>query len=960
MSFAITTAVRQRLERLLNASEELQLVAAAQLLSALGEGRPHVLPVWLGLGKPRTHSHHIIFVFTRPRLFGLLRPLRGCFERLFCVVPLVANVRVEVQGKKCVLSWRNLRLRQAGAAPSAGDLHVEVLDNSVLLQVLKEEHMNACVQGFVFHEEQHGNHREVWAYQDYLPMELAKLTPAQVEVCLPQQQRRTRKELQSQLSLADDRRLRLLCLTWNVGAGQPRPNESLEAVLDEEPSPDICCIGFQETCQLSARRLLVDGSEWSAWRDWAVQGVREAYEEELVLLETGHLVGLLILVFVRSSFLEQVSDVRTAALGVGVGGYGGNKGAVAVRFELGRSSFCFVNAHLAAGQENYIARCQHYGTIMKKLAFTEEEDENMVRSYSEGASQDERAVRKAAAVFRAKIRGRSAKDPLAEDLTRSTTSFESGPGSPSARLAQPAGLRILDHDHVVWVGDTNSRLHWPGKLGGMPLLQARENILGKRYGELLALDQLNLMRRDGMAFHDFEEHRICFLPSYKWHPDRDAYDMRTQKHVPAWTDRILYRSKMSPGLSVSQYNMHAGLKQSDHRLVFACLRAPCDERLTGQRRERPTAFGQASTLELQPPSVLFKEAKPDILQHCTMRMSFLCAGGHSRQRFEVVLKTGLDEYWPLMGGAGPATEPWDDDEEEVPPLAHWLRVCPAKGVLRSSRPTELSLSLCVTGPVLERNDQEVTLVVRVGDGDMGNFLEQSLVVRAQLEPSVMRAPLDALAKLGRRALLGEVPASPSSQPDSRPLLPPKEVMSVMQWVLIQSRDMKPGTLEWWTDPLSDNHARMESELRELQRYVEHGWCFPRDNFQLPCRSAAPFILRWLGVLPEPIVPPHVIKALEAELADGRSKRGRLLRDLDELPRAVLLTVLCFFGQVSTRHGSFFGDFPARLACALTQQAPAPDAATWLVHVLTEEVKAERRFPPLQTISAYSACNALAS
>ncbi|OLP84916.1 hypothetical protein AK812_SmicGene34148 [Symbiodinium microadriaticum] len=96
------------------------------------------------------------------------------------------------------------------------------------------------------------------------------------------------------------------------------------------------------------------------------------------------------------------------------------------------------------------------------------------------------------------------------------------------------------------------------------------------------------------------------------------------------------------------------------------------------------------------------------------------------------------------------------------------------------------------------------------------------------------------------------------------------------------------------------------------------------------------------------------QGLNAELTDERrSKRGRLLRELKELPRVVLLTVLCFFGQISSRHGSFFSDFPARLACALTQQAPAPEVALWLIHVLTEEVKAERRFPPLQTIGAYS-------
>ena len=85
----------------------------------------------------------------------------------------------------------------------------------------------------------------------------------------------------------------------------------------------------------------------------------------------------LILVFVRSSFVPLVENTRCTSLGIGVGGYGGNKGAVAVRFDLGltprtalrvdalstgmksfcgllfgsgRSSFCFVNVHLAAGQ----------------------------------------------------------------------------------------------------------------------------------------------------------------------------------------------------------------------------------------------------------------------------------------------------------------------------------------------------------------------------------------------------------------------------------------------------------------------------------------------------------------------------------------------------------------------------------------------------------------------------------
>eukprot|EP00435_Cladocopium_sp_Y103_P039355 s613_g10.t1 len=121
----------------------------------------------------------------------------------------------------------------------------------------------------------------VWAYHDYLPMELAKLPASSVEVF--SQPRRTRKErantMARELSSPDDRRLRLLCLTWNVGATRPLSSESLEAVLDEEPSPDLCIIGFQETCQLSARRLLADGTEWEQWQKWAEKSVKDAKEQ---------------------------------------------------------------------------------------------------------------------------------------------------------------------------------------------------------------------------------------------------------------------------------------------------------------------------------------------------------------------------------------------------------------------------------------------------------------------------------------------------------------------------------------------------------------------------------------------------------------------------------------------------------------------------------------------------------
>merc|ERR1712039_312384 len=105
----------------------------------------------------------------------------------------------------------------------------------------------------------------------------------------------------------------------------------------------------------------------------------------------------------------------------------------------------------------------------------------------------------------------------------------------------------------------------------MPITQAKELVMNMRFGELLAYDQLGLMRRDGMAFDGFDEQKIAFLPSYKWRVHQDELDMRSQKHVPAWTDRILYKSMARPVACSYRYSIDLSLKQSDHRPVFACF-----------------------------------------------------------------------------------------------------------------------------------------------------------------------------------------------------------------------------------------------------------------------------------------------------------------------------------------------------------------------------------------------------
>ena len=180
------------------------------------------------------------------------------------------------------------------------------------------------------------------------------------------------------------KKLTVFCGTWNVNA--KKPGEDISSWLMPPASrgklPDIYCLGFQEVVDLNAQNLLVDHSvskDWERHIESSKLG-QKVFGSEYVLKQSTHLVGLLMVVYVRKSLSALVRDVDSEVCGVGILGMGGNKGAVAVRMGIYDTTIAFVNSHLAAHKNNVQGRNSDFHNICKRVRFKSRSAEERIGS----------------------------------------------------------------------------------------------------------------------------------------------------------------------------------------------------------------------------------------------------------------------------------------------------------------------------------------------------------------------------------------------------------------------------------------------------------------------------------------------------------------------------------------------------------------------------------------------------
>lgn len=137
-------------------------------------------------------------------------------------------------------------------------------------------------------------------------------------------------------------------------------------------------------------------------------------------------------------------------------------------------------------------------------------------------------------------------------------------------------------DCIFWCGDLNFRLSQPRD-------EVVQWVAEQKFPvpKPLALqgDQLLNIRVEGSIFREFEEGPITFPPTYKYDPGTQRFDTSHKQRAPAYTDRILFKSKGSSRrrdsssstsvgpLECLMYTSVPSICTSDHKPVWGLYRS---------------------------------------------------------------------------------------------------------------------------------------------------------------------------------------------------------------------------------------------------------------------------------------------------------------------------------------------------------------------------------------------------
>ncbi|KAG6012522.1 hypothetical protein E4U54_007492 [Claviceps lovelessii] len=317
-------------------------------------------------------------------------------------------------------------------------------------------------------------------------------------------------------------------------------------------------LGLQEivdlnlTKQYMSRAVKPDNSSPLKWQAALEAAMPPGYQ----LVTSEQMTGLLLLIYASPEIASTITNVCTKAVGTGVLGYFGNKGAVTSRLILGETTrMVFVNCHLASGAttSDMERRCWDIDHILSKTRFDPVVHAGVSEDEGEKIGDEDFAFWFGDLNFRL--------DSLpGDDIRRILTLHTRGEYGPSQEeTPQPMdgeGVIVMRHSESDDDTTVKSSLHSreqsfdstttlpdPDEFPEDPSQDPTS--LQATLDSLLPHDQLRRAMAQRKIFHDgWREGPITFLPTYKYDVGTIAlFDSSEKQRSPSWCDRILYRTR---------------------------------------------------------------------------------------------------------------------------------------------------------------------------------------------------------------------------------------------------------------------------------------------------------------------------------------------------------------------------------------------------------------------------------
>lgn len=321
---------------------------------------------------------------------------------------------------------------------------------------------------------------------------------------------------------------------------------------------DLYILGLQEVVTLNpvTQYVYSDTNPTDKWRLALEAALPDGYQ----FIGSEQMSGLLLLMYASPGLTPCIGHISTKAVGTGVGGWFGNKGATAARIVLGETTrMIFVNSHLSSGNDPATVdrRCWDARTIIDRTRF-----DPAVIPGSDEQDDEDRIGNEDFAFWFGDLNFRLDGIP-GDDIRRLLTLHSKGEYDVGRTKSQD-----LDGEDVIVVGRTSDSsdeqtddasgrtrsteqssddesLSLPDPDDFDPDPHEDPASLQATLDSLLPHDQLLRVRKEGKMFHDgWHEGPITFLPSYKYDVGTvGLFDSSEKKRAPSWCDRIMYRTR---------------------------------------------------------------------------------------------------------------------------------------------------------------------------------------------------------------------------------------------------------------------------------------------------------------------------------------------------------------------------------------------------------------------------------